>query len=298
MTARRSNSRVDVDPNPDVLITLEKQAPPVERTSMSVTCVRGLARAVNRAPLMGAILLTLALAGVFELILLNSIARNIVVDTIDESAPNVGQPCTILRDCGGFHHRFALAVLWIATTFLWLRKDVLNAAHVSKTLFWLVVLTLAARFMLRVLPGASLPTIKGAYIITIDGQNQEQLSALLEASFPQANIPVVLQPSLTEKSALGANGRIPADLAARDSTSAHVAVLEAISQAETMALRDTHNGMKEWYVVLEENAVLASSASPAPPVAKSTLIAPADLAATLQGLFEQLPKRAQAVNLG
>jgi len=261
---------------------------------MSVTCVRGLARAVNRAPLVGAILLALALAGVFEFILLNSIARNNIVDIGDESAPNVRQPCTILRDCGGFHHRFALAALWTAATYLWLRKDVLNAAHVSKTLFWLVVLVLAARFMLRVLPGASLPTIKGAFIVTTDGQRQEQLSTLLDASFPQAGIPVVLQPSLIGTDTLG----IPADLTARDSTGAHMAVLEAISQAESMPLRDTHNGMKEWFVVLEENAVLSSSALPASTAAQQFLVAPADLAATLQGLFEQLPKRAQAINLG
>jgi len=265
---------------------------------MSVTCVRGLARAVNRAPLVGVILLALALAGVFEFILLNSIARNNIVDIGDESAPNVRQPCTIPRDCGGFHHRFALAALWTAATYLWLRKDVLNAAHVCKTLFWLVALTLAARCMLRVLPGASLPTIKGAFIITTDGQRQEQLSTLLDASFPQAGIPVVLQPSLIGTDTLGADGRIPADLTARDSTGAHMAVLEAISQAESMPLRDTHNGMKEWFVVLEENAVLSSSALPASTAAQQFLVAPADLAATLQGLFEQLPKRAQAINLG
>jgi len=309
MSARRPTSRSDSSPNiEEGQKSLEKDLPSAERASISTSWARGFVRVVKRAPMVGAILGALALAIAVEIVLLNVFVTESQINSIDGSSPGRDQPCTAVRDCGGFHHRFALVMLWMAATYLWLRKDVLNAAHVSKTLFWLVVLLLALRHGLRVQPGASLPTIKRAFIVSIDGRHHEQLSGLLDASFPEANIPVIWQPSPREIGSLGEDRVKSADLILpqRDSTRAHMAVLESISKAETMALRDTHNGVKEWFLVLEENAVLALSTSPtssssskvldasSPP----SLIAPPDLAATLQGLLAQLPKRAQAVNLG
>jgi hypothetical protein len=192
-----------------------------------------------------------------------------------------------------------LAALWLAATYLWLRKDVDNAAHVSKSLFWLVVLLLGARHALRVQPGATVPTLKAAYVISIDGQHWKRLSAVLAASFPQAEIPVRLLPGVVGPEPPNAMGARPSSAVKRDITSAHISALEAISRAENTALRDAHGAAKEWYLVLEEDAALATASSRSAGLPGGwPLVAPEALAATLQGLLAKLPKQAQAVNLG
>jgi hypothetical protein len=250
--------------------------------------------AVIRAPLGAVFLGVVALAIVLESLLLFPGADGGLAAEPDGSTHTHGRQCAALRDCGGFHHRFALAALWLAATYLWLRKDVDNAAHVSKSLFWLVVLLLGARHVLRVQPGATVPTLKAAYVISIDGQHWKRLSAVLAASFPQAEIPVRLLPGVVGPEPPNAMGAVK-----RDITSAHISALEAISRAEDTALRDARSAAKEWYLVLEEDAALTTASSRGAGLPGGwPLVAPEALAATLQGLLAKLPKRAQAVNLG
>jgi len=55
-----------------------------------------------------------------------------------------------------------------------------------------------------------------------------------------------------------------------------------------LSLRDAHGTIKEWFLVLEEDAVLSASAG----------LAAEGLFGSLTKLLGQLPKRAQALNLG
>ena len=219
------------------------------------------------------------LAGVLGLLVLSIAVESSLGGLWNDPFPrSANRQCAPPRDCGGFDHVTLLGASWLFSAFLWHRFQIPHAKDARNSILFLAASVACSSHVNRVLPDDTEPSIRGAYVVTLDGLQQVRMRGLL-ASFPEAlvhflpgRVPLAAPPPGTAQpldTAASGGAAAPATASAaaaawaarkRSISLAHLGALEAISAAEDLSLRDAHGRAKHWFLVFEEDADVSSSA--------------------------------------